>query len=193
MNEEIQEENIDSPEEENLEETGDEEETPEEEVEETPEELEPDVRSVSETPAETPSDEPELDPDDAATIGKVVKKQLEPVMTGLKQVQALKDEVEVDTYIRDNPECNKHRATALKWMKNPAYSNVPAHNIMAILTAKEQQKIGARKEREASKKAAETKDTGTTVRKGEVATDWSSMSKEEFEAKKQEVLHNNRR
>lgn len=190
MNEEIQEENIDTPVEDS-----DVEEVVEEEVVDEPviDDPEPEVRTGEVPTVDTPTDDPAIDPDDEATIGKVVKKQLEPVFTGLKQVQTLRDSVEVDTFIRDNPDYSKYRSTALKWMGNPAYSNVPAHNIMAILSAKDQQKIGAKKEREASKKVAETKDAGTTVRKGEVATDWLGMGKEEFETKKQQVLHDNRR
>lgn len=131
-------------------------------------------------------EEEEVDPEDAAAIGKVVDGKLEQVS---KDMRDTKDQVEVDSFIRDNPEYSKYRAVALKYMKNSAYNNIPASNIIAMVSAKDQQKIGAKKEREATAKAKATQSAGNSVRKPESGGfDWAKATPEEMEAKKNEVL-----
>jgi len=75
-------------------------------------------------------------------------------------------------------------------MGNSAYSNIPAQNIMAIVASKDQQKIGAQKERKAIKKAKDTQGGGATFRKPKSGEkDWSKASSEEVDAKKAEILN----
>lgn len=154
--------------------------------------LEPEVRSKEETKPveETPTTETEeITPEDEAAIGRVVKKELGSVNQLKNDIRALKDEREVDTFLLNNPDMVKYRATALKYMSHPAYSNIPAQNIFAIVAGKDLMKIGAEREREAQKKAADTKDTGVVVRKADGSTvDWKTASKEEIEAQKAKIF-----
>lgn len=162
-----------------------------EEEEEEPEDIEPETRTEPpEKPEEEEEEEEEVDPDDKATITKVVKKELGQVREDLR---ATKDQMEVDAFIRENPEYSKYRAVALKYMQNSAYGNIPAHNIMAIVAGKDQQKIGAKKEREATEKARATQGGGVSVRKpkGE-GIDWSTATPKEIAAKKAEILEKSR-
>ena len=48
--------------------------------------------------------------------------------------------------------------------------------------------MGAQKEREAAKKAADTKGGGTPLKKQGGAIDWGKVSKEEFEAQRTKVM-----
>jgi len=125
----------------------------------------------------------EIEREDEAVISKVVAKKLAEAGVGNTN-----DQVEVDGYIRDNPEFAKYRAVALKYMKDSSYINLPAKNIMAIVAFKDSQKIGAQKEREAAEKAKNTKGGGSDFRKPTGAkTDWSKATSEEIEAKKAEI------
>jgi len=171
-----------------------------EEKEETPlslDEIEPETRGGKPAPkkkeekpeGEEIDEEDEIAPEDKETIGKVVKKELEPINEALKQVQGIKDQTEVDAFIRVKPEYSKYRDVVLKYMAHPSYANIPVHNIAAIVAAKDLQKMGADKEREAAKRAKETASGGQTQRKvtgGKV--DWKTAPKEDFEAQKARVL-----
>ena len=162
----------------------------EEEEEIDVEKLEPEVRSKKEKEEEEESgEEDEIAPEDEKVIGKVVSKKLKSVEGLRNEVQALKDEREVDSYLRVKPELEKYRSVALKYMAHPAYANIPAHNIFSMVAAKDLVKIGATKEREAQAQADKTKGTGTQVRKSSPGeTDWQTASKEEFDAQKSRVL-----
>jgi len=149
----------------------------EEEKEINLDDIKPEIRRKKEEEEKDDDEDEEIDEDEEKVIKKVVSKELKSVK-GLKgEIQAIKDETEVDAYIRVKPELEKYRGVALKYMSDPAYSNIPAHNIFAIVTNKDSLKLG------------DTKDKGTQARtpsKG--ATDWKNATKEEFQAKKSEVL-----
>lgn len=135
----------------------------------------------------------DVDPEDEKTIGKVVNKKLGPVAEALREVQSIKDQNEVNRFIRLNPEYAKYEEKALKYMAHDAYKNVPVKNIMAIVAAGDLQKLGAKKEREAASKVRETKTGGAQVRKqGEGKVDWANMSKEDFDKEKARVLQQRR-
>lgn len=161
----------------------------ESEEEPNPDEIEPEVRGgpKEEVPPEEEEDD-EIDPEDEKTIGKVVKKQLADVTSQLSEVQKLKDEAEVTAFIQSKPEYGKYRGVILKYLAHPTYKNIPVHNIAAMVAAKDLQKLGAQKEREAAQKVKETQGGGSTARKAGGETDWSKVSKEEFEAQKAKVL-----
>ena len=78
----------------------------------------------------------------------------------------------------------KYKPVMLKYMSHPAYKNVPVSAIAAIVSAKDAEKIGAQKERDAQKKVKESKSGGDTTRhNGDGGKkDWSSMPKAQFEA-----------
>jgi hypothetical protein len=140
-------------------------------------------------PAPTGDDDDEIDPEDKAHIEKVVDDKLTDFSGKLDEVQKVKDQQEVDGYIGDNPEFKIYRGVMLKYLAHPAYKNVPVKNIAAMVAAGDLQKLGAKKEREAAKKAKDTQGGGQTVRKpGKGKIDWKTASKEVFEKKKNEVM-----
>lgn len=149
---------------------------------------EPEVRIPTSQKKETPEpeDEEEVAPEDKKVIGKLVGERLGPLE---KKVQEQADRAEVDSLIANRPEFAKYRERILTYMKHPSYQNIPASNIANIVAGKDLMKIGAEKEREAQRKANETKGGGGSARKpdGE-GVDWHTASKEEFEKKKAEVL-----
>lgn len=159
-----------------------------------PEKFEPEIRAPKKEKKLDPKDQDddeEIDPDDEKTIGKVVKKALDPVNEVLKEVQVLKDQTEIDGFIRENPEFNKYRGVALKYLAHPDYSNIPVKNIMAIVSANDMQKLGAQKERDAANKSKDTKGGNgnqTRPQGGDSKVDWKNLSKVDFEAEKARVL-----
>lgn len=128
-------------------------------------------------------------PADKEAINKAVDKKMQGVDAKLAQVQTIQDQIEVDAFIRSKPEYAKYRAVALKYMAHSDYKNIPAHNIFAIVSANDAQKIGAQKEREAQKTVKATQNGGNQVRVpngGKV--DWSKATKEEMQAQKNKIF-----
>lgn len=157
---------------------------PEEDEPDDNEELDPEdvkigtKRKVVATEEEEADDD--LDPEDQKRISKLVAKGTEKV---IQRQQDLEDRQSVDALITATPELKKYRAVALKYMKNPSYSNIPADKIMAMLSFDDQQKIGARKERVAAKKAKDTQSGGSTHRASSGgAKDWARASLKDVEA-----------
>jgi hypothetical protein len=170
-------------------------EIPEEKSEETPDEEpvkeveEPETRGVKEEKEDEPAEPEEVAPEDKETISKIVDEKLKSVSETLKDVQAIKDRQEVDALISSSPEYSPYKESILKYAAHPAYKNVPIKFIASALAAKDLQKVGAQKEREARKQTEETKGDGTQFRKpSEGKTDWRTVSKEDFEAQKAKVL-----
>jgi len=154
--------------------------TKEEEPDPKPEDVEPATRAIAKAKAKSEDDD--ADPEDIATIDRVVQKRLAEAGVG-----DAKDQLEVDSYLRDNPEYGKYRANALKYMK--VHPSLVARDAVAIVSAGDLQKIGAQKEREAAEKAKSTQGGGVSVRKpagGQI--DWSTATPEQMAAKKAEVL-----
>jgi hypothetical protein len=145
--------------------------------------VEPEVRSTIKPP-EKPKDDDnteEVLPEDEAAITKVVNKRVAPLEEQAKQQQ---DVIDVNNLIASKPEYAPYREQILAYAKHDAYKQIPIHNIAAIVTSKDQQKIGARKEREAAKKVAETKTGGTTARPtGTQKVDWHAASSEDYKAR----------
>lgn len=148
-----------------------------------PEDIEVETRTKTEEKPKEGEEDDEVTPEDEATIGKIVDKRLRDA-----GVAETKDQLEVDALIRVKPEYSKYRDVALKYMAHPAYKNIPAHNIMAIVASKDLQAIGAQKEREAARKAKETEDTGGSKRTTTGKIDWSNVSKEDFNKHKAQVM-----
>ena len=151
---------------------------------------EPEVRTASKPPASDDGKPPvadnEIDPDDEAMVGKVISRRLKPLED---QVKAQTDQVEVDGFIRENPEYSKYRGKILTYMKHPAYSNIPANNIAKIVAGGDLMKLGAQKEREARENADKSTGAGVSARTPKGGTkDWGTASKEAFEAKRIEVM-----
>ena|SRR3990167_970848 len=165
---------------------------------EKPEDIDPEkveIETRTKEPEKKPDDkeseaeEDEVDPEDKKNIGKVVDDKLTDFRGKLDEVDKIKDQVEVDGYIRDNPDFKPYRGVILKHLAHPAYKNIPVKNIAKMVAGDDLLELGAKKEREADQKAKDTQGGGTTIRKpGGGVTDWSRVSSEEFLRKKNEVL-----
>ena len=127
----------------------------------------------------------EIDPFDAKAIKKIVNKEIDPIR---KENQALKDQIEVDSFITSKPEYAKYKPVILKYMQHDAYSQIPVHNIAAMVASKDLMSMGAQKEREAQRKVAETKSPGNSVRTTTTGKDWHNAPKEDFDAQRTKVM-----
>ena len=120
----------------------------------------------------------DIDPQDAATIGKIVEKQREQDRA---ELQTVKDEIEVNGFLQGKPEYTKYKDAILKYMQHPAYNNIPVKNIAAIVRSNDPKfeksllREGAKKEREAQATADATKTKGNAPRKpAGQSTDWGN-------------------
>jgi len=150
--------------------------------------VEPEVRSTIKTPEkkEKEDEDDNVLPEDEEAINRVVNKRLAPLEEQTKQQQ---DIIDINNLIASKPEYAPYREQILAYAKHDAYKQIPIHNIAAIVTSKDQQKIGARKEREAQKKVAETKSPGNTSRPGTpIKVDWHNASSDDYKAKRTEVF-----
>jgi hypothetical protein len=147
------------------------------------EKIDPEVRNYKPAESKQEEEDDEIDQEDKARIEKVIEKKYGGDISQIKQ------KVEMDAFFNSNPELGKYRHAVELYKAHPAYSNVPIHNLAAMVSAKDMQKIGAAKERAAARAVEETRNPGGTVRKpsGE-ALDWKSVSKDDFEAQKAKVL-----
>lgn len=145
--------------------------------------LEIETREKKEEPVDYGED---IDEDDVKTIGTIVEKQTAGVKKALQDAQ---DRLEVDSFVQDKPEFAKYKPAILKYLQHPVYSKIPVKNIAAMVASNDLVKLGAKKEREAQAKAESTKGTGNPVRKADGGiTDWSRVSRDEFESQKRRVL-----
>jgi len=144
--------------------------------------IEPEVRGGKKD-KEDEDEEDNDDPDDKKRIERIVDKR---VGAKLQEIEVKQD---VDSFIQNKPEYSKYRGVIIKYASHPAYSQIPIKNIAAMVASDDLMKLGAAKERDTQKKVNQTRTPGTTVRKpGGDKVNWLTMSKEEFEAKKREVL-----
>lgn len=144
--------------------------------------IDPDVRDYK-PPVETDESDDELDEEEKVKFNKFVDKSV-----GSK-VEQIQREMKVAAFFSENKEFSKYKSATEKYLSHPTYKNLPIQNIVAIVAAKDMQKIGAAKEREAQRKVAETKSAGSSVRKTSTESfNWATASKEEFEAQKAKVL-----
>jgi hypothetical protein len=157
-----------------------------------PEDIKPEVRGNGDQPPAKPvkkegedEDDEEVLPEDKKVISRVVGEALGPLQ---KQLQDQADQAELTNFVSTNPEYAKYKQSIEVYMKHPAYKNIPVKNIAAIVASKDLQKLGAQKEREAREAAEATRGGGSTARSTPGQKDWSTASKEEFEAKKAEVF-----
>ena len=89
-------------------------------------EVEPEIRTPAQKKEEK-TEEEEINPDDEQVIKKVVEKRIKPVADILQRV---KDEQEVDAFLRVKPELSKYRDVIIKYVQHPAYANIPVYNIV---------------------------------------------------------------
>jgi len=155
------------------------------EREEEEEEEEPRIR-IAPTPTKKIEEEEEIDPDDQKRINKIVDQRMKEAGVG-----DTRNQLEVDAAIRNDSELASYRDRALKYMK--VHPTLVAQDALAIVSGKDREKIGAKKEREAIKRANESVGSGTSARKTtpSAGKDWSKASPEEMAAKRDEVLGRN--
>lgn len=127
----------------------------------------------------------QVDPDDEATITRIVKKEVDPLK---KENQELRNKIDIDSYLASNPDMSKYRKSIEEYRNHPAYTNIPVHEIAKIVAGNDLMKLGARKERVAAAKANNTHQPGNSARKSENSKDWGSVSRDDFLAKRAEVL-----
>ena len=126
------------------------------------------------------SDDDDMDAEEAKRVQRMVDQQTQGIR---ENQQDFEDKQAVDSLIRETPELKKHRGVVLKYAKNPAYSNVPIKNIMDMVSGVDQQKIGARKEREAAEKVKKTQSGGSSARSASGgAKDWATASTKDVES-----------
>jgi hypothetical protein len=130
--------------------------------------------------------------DEIRKLSKSVDEKLNPIQQRLRESE---DILEVDTFIRQNeskiPNVGKYRDAILTYMKNPAYAKIPAKNIFNIVAGDDLIKLGAQKEREAADRARNTQIQSSGGRATEIdgsKKDWSTATKEEYEAERVKVL-----
>lgn len=119
-----------------------------------------------------------MDPEDKKNVEGVVDQRLSPIEKRLKKQN---DELAINEYLMDHPDDKKHKKTIQKYMSHKAYEHVPVEVIAAYLAKDDLMARGADGEREASKKAAETKSPGSAVRKSGKKKDWANMPSAEFD------------
>lgn len=101
----------------------------------------------------------------------------------------IENRVEVDEFVRTNPEFSKYRDSILKHANHTSYRDIPVDRIAMMVAGKDLVKIGAKKEREAAQKANESKGGGSSTRPTNTGkVDWKSASSEDYEQKRAEVL-----
>lgn len=129
----------------------------------------------------------ELDPTEAKSIDKHLKKHLSPLE---ERLQRQEHELEVSNFLLENPEYKKHKDTILKYVSHKAYKDVPVSFIAAGLASKDLLKMGAERERQAQVEAEKTKNTGGSVRTdAPQARNWMTASKGDFEAQRAKILN----
>ncbi|HEC66020.1 MAG TPA: hypothetical protein ENI23_12065 [bacterium] len=125
------------------------------------------------------SEDDDFDAEEAKRFQKMVDQQTQGIT---EKQQDFEDKQAVDALISQTPELKKYRKVALKYAKDPSYSNVPISKIMDMVSAGDQQKIGARKEREAAVKVKSTQSGGSSVRSiSGGAKDWANASAKDVE------------
>lgn len=141
-------------------------------------------------------DDDDLLPEDKKAFEKFASKLIKPLQD---EIQALKGNtgeqqhiIDTDSFLAENPDYKKYRSGILKYAKDPAYSNVAISNIAIIVSAKDQQALGAKKEREAQAKAKASQSQGNQggqiIKDKNKNPDYLNMSKEDFEKERARVL-----
>jgi len=120
----------------------------------------------------------DMDPEDRARINKQVTRGNKGIIARQQQME---DNQALNNVIDQSPELKPFKGLALRYMKT--HPNLVAKDAMAIASFGKQQQIGARKEREASKKAKDTQSGGSTHRTTSTgAKNWADASIEDVEA-----------
>ena len=142
-----------------------------------PDAIEPGVKKAITLDLGNDDEDDDMDEEDRARINKQVAKGSRSI---IERQQLTEDTQAVNNIVNDNPELKPYKALALKYMK--AHPSLVAEDAMKIASAGDQQRIGARREREASEKAKRTQSGGSTFRTGETSNkDWSRATNDEME------------
>lgn len=111
------------------------------------------------------------------------------------RTQKLQNKMEVDSYIGANPEFKKYKEAIDAHVNDKAYANIPVERIAKMVAADDMMKLGARRERQAQTKVNATHSPGNTARQpaGGGGPNWLTASREDFQAKRAEVMGQTRK
>lgn len=134
--------------------------------------------------------------EDKKAFEKFASRLIKPLQDEISALKGNTDNVavvsDVNSFLTDHSEYAKYKAGIVKYAQHPSYSNVSIDNIAFIVSGKDQQAIGARKEREAVAKAKATqiKENGgdTIVEDKNAKPDFLAMPKKDFEAARSKIL-----
>jgi hypothetical protein len=133
----------------------------------------------------------DIDPEDERVVSKIVAKHMAPI---LEEKARNEDVAEIDKFISDNPEFSKYKKKVAVMSEHPSRASVPIKDLFFAVAGNDLMKIGA----DRAKKAADNADRGNSgggSPRGdgeERGTDYSAMSSEEFEKKKEEIRQKQR-
>ncbi len=130
-------------------------------------------------------DEDEIDPDDEKVISKVIDRKLKPLID--KQI-ADEDENEINAFVKANPEFEPYAGKVRKFAQHDSRKNIPIESIFYEVAGKDLMKIGAEKERKATKEAKDSTAGGGNNRGNNAGTKnvWD-MTPEEFTAEQARI------
>jgi hypothetical protein len=127
----------------------------------------------------------EIDPEDENLIAKVVDRKLKPLID--KQI-AEEDENEINSFLKVNPEFEKYAGKVRKFAQHELRKNIPIESLFYEVAGKDLMKIGAEKERKATKEAKDTTAGGGNNRNNAGGSkDIWSMTPEEFTAEQARI------
>lgn len=131
-------------------------------------------------------DDGDIDPEDEKLISKVVAKKFAPIF---KQQAEAEDEQEVKQFINDNPDFAKYEKKVKNFMKHPSRSQMPIKSIFYEVAGDDLMKIGAQRAKKAEDEANRNNAGGGSARGDDdgAKVDYSTMTAEEFEKKREEV------
>jgi hypothetical protein len=137
-------------------------------------------------------DDDGISPDDEKLVEKVVERKYGKYFSRDEERDA---KAEVKEFLNTDPQgkyFKKYEDKILKWSRHPNRANVPLRTIALELAGNDLLKIGAELEREAQKKADESKAGGGSARATEGGKkDWSNATPAEVEAEIERVKREN--
>jgi len=115
-----------------------------------------------------------------------IKNQLDPVINFFQE-QA--DDMAVKNHLSENPNHKKYEGIARKYLKDPAYKNVPVEMIFNHLSYSAAKKAGAKEALAAERAAKENRLSGNSFRKPDGGKkSFSDLSDKDFEEMNRQII-----
>jgi hypothetical protein len=129
-------------------------------------------------------DDDEIAPEDEAMISKVVSKKFAPI---IDKSLADDDEREIQEFLKENTDFKPFEAKVRRFMKHPSRRSLPIKSIFYEVAGDKLLKMGAERAKTADEQARQSQTGGGSNRsEGGKDVTWS-LSKEEFEAKQEQI------